>query len=117
MTLPLGCCALNWSTRFLLLPERSLPVHHSVSPCLLKSAAAADVPPPWGAPPPPPPPHAAATKRAPMDAAAMRTRRAGRTKVIQASLRCREDTHSLVPPRHTRGNLTEKRYFSHVAFR
>ena len=52
-----------------------------------------------------------------MDAAAMSTRRAGRTKVIQASLRCREDTHSLVPPRHTRGNLTEKRYFSHVTFR
>ena len=52
-----------------------------------------------------------------MDAAAMSTRRAGRTKVIQASLRCREDTHSLVPPRHPRGNLTEKRYFSHVTFR
>ena len=52
-----------------------------------------------------------------MDAAAMSTRRAGRTKVIQASLRCREDTHSLVPPRHPRGNLTEKRYISHVTFR
>ena len=52
-----------------------------------------------------------------MDTAAMSTRRAGRTKVIQASLRCREDTHSLVPPRHPRGNLSQKRNISHVTFR
>src|SRR4030095_11611492 len=88
-----------------------------MSPCLLKSAAAGDVPPPSGAPPPPPPPHAAATNRALSDTAAMNTRRAGRTKVIHASLRCREDTHSVVPRRNTRGNLTQKLYFSHVTFR
>src|SRR4029453_19647102 len=99
MTLPLGCCALNWSTRVLLLPERSLPVHHSVSPCFVKSAAAGDVPPPSGALPPPPP-HAPATKRAPMDATPKTTRRAGRTKVIQASLRCREAPIRWATPPH-----------------
>src|SRR6188472_1177181 len=106
MTLPFGCESLNALICLAKFPLTSLPCQTSMSPCLLKSAAAADDPPPLGAPPPPP--QAAATKRALMDAAAISTRRAGRTKVIHASLRCREDTHSLVPPRHTRGNLGQK---------
>src|SRR5829696_10070680 len=113
MTLPLGWESLNALTCFGTYPVLSLPVQNSTLPCLLKSTAGALAAPPPGSSPPP---QAAATSRALSDTAAMRTRRAGRTKVIQASLRCR-DTHPWVPLGQSRGNPSQKRNISHQTLR